>query len=445
MKALFYMSSSIMKKPKNKFILAVIAIIACIIFSQVYIAFSHKNTDTNSYLTLLEWQGTLNENLLEIQDKNLLKSWDTIRIIWDASLGIVEWGDGSLTRLGGNTKISIEQNQISRDYSTINISFQLIAGKTWSNVVSFIGKDSSFTQSFQWIEAGVRGTVFDVDLDNEYIHVSDHQVELLLDGGKKLLLEEGKALNISNFSLIELEEFLKNIQDTAWIELNERFDTAYSESLKAWLQDSLEASSPLHYIMPFTSTKFQLLQALAKSNDYKEVQQILENISPNERDEMYAAVLSKYQNINFITARDYEFYKRKVFYKKALITLGSPADTQGLVRSSVYDLQDMLELWDTNAVSDTLNFLSEHKNTLEDIDSSFLSDSIAKLPNKLWSELQEQLQGFEGILDFSLPSPEGIDVGTFEQKARDSIKSIDSGVQEFIGEKAGNLLDQFAR
>jgi len=32
-----------------------------------------------------------------------------------------------MTRLGGNTKIQIEQNEISRDFTDINISFELLA------------------------------------------------------------------------------------------------------------------------------------------------------------------------------------------------------------------------------------------------------------------------------------------------------------------------------
>ena len=44
--------------------------------------------------------------------------------------------------------------------------------------MSFLTSDSSFSQSFEGIEAGVRGTIFDVDLENRFIRVTDHQVEL---------------------------------------------------------------------------------------------------------------------------------------------------------------------------------------------------------------------------------------------------------------------------
>ena len=436
-----------MKKPKNKFILIVIWFIVSIIFFQVYVAFSHKNVDTNSYFTLIEWRATLNDDFVETQQRLLLQTGDTVRVIWDSWLALIEWWDGSLTRLGGNTKIIVEQNQISRDYSTINISFQLIAGKTWSNVVSFIWKDSSFTQSFDGVEAWVRWTVFDVDLDQDYVHVSDHEVELSLENGASITLWEWDALDITSFSLIDLENFINNIQDTAWAELNKQFDNEYFDILKQSLQSSLDSANPLAFITPFTSKKFQLTQALAQSDDYAKIQEILDTVSISEKDELYVAVLTKYQNINFISARDYEFYKRKVFYQKALAYLWSEEDTQVLVRSSIYDLQDMLQVGDVSAMSDTLWFLSEHKDLLPEVDSSFLSDSLSWIPKGLQREFLDQLENFDfgGFLDISIPDTSNIDIWDIWERAIEGIQSIDSNVQDFVGDAAGSLFEQFAR
>ena len=434
-----------MKKPKNKFILIVIWIIACIVLSQVFVAFSNTDTDTNSYLTLIKGRGTLNESFLELEQKYILQSGDTVRVIGESSLAVVEWWDGSLTRLWGNTKISIDQNEISRDYSTINISFQLIAGKTWSNIVSFIGKDSSFTQSFQGIEAGVRGTVFDVDLEKEYIHVSDHQVELTLESWEEIVVSEGAVLDLSSFSLIDIEKFLQEIQDVTWAELNERFDAEYLGFLKQALQKSLNESNPLSYILPYVSTKQNLLQTLATAEKYSDIQNVIDTIPDAEREEMYTAVMSKYQNINFIWALDYEFYKRKIFYKKALIALWEVQDTEILVRSSVYDLQDIFELWNIEAAKETLSFLGQHRDILPNIDSSFLGEWLGELPAKLRSEFQESLSWFEWVLDFKVPEVPNIDISSLEGKARESIQSIDKNVQDFIGNGALKLRDQFSQ
>jgi uncharacterized protein YxeA len=63
-----------MKKLGNKFILVVILIIVFIVSLQVYRAYSNSNVDTNSYLTLVKGNGTLNELRLNIQDEYILSS-----------------------------------------------------------------------------------------------------------------------------------------------------------------------------------------------------------------------------------------------------------------------------------------------------------------------------------------------------------------------------------
>jgi uncharacterized protein YxeA len=63
-----------MKKLGNKFILIVILIIALIISLQVYIAYSNSNADTNSYVTLIKGNGTLNELRLNTQEQYILAS-----------------------------------------------------------------------------------------------------------------------------------------------------------------------------------------------------------------------------------------------------------------------------------------------------------------------------------------------------------------------------------
>jgi len=191
---------------------------------QLYISYFANRIDTNSYLSLIEWQWTLNEQLLELETRQSLEAWDKIRIIWDSSLALIEWWDGSITRLAGNTKISIWEANISKDYTKINISFDLISGKSWSNVVSFLWKDSYFKQSFENVEAWVRWTVFNVDLEAWYISVLDHQVSLKKQDGTEVLITENKPFSLKTFSFIALSDFILNIRDTAWQDINTDFD-----------------------------------------------------------------------------------------------------------------------------------------------------------------------------------------------------------------------------
>lgn len=55
-----------MNKIRGNIFLISITIIACIILSQVYIAYSHNKTDTNSYVRLVKGRASLNETLLSL-------------------------------------------------------------------------------------------------------------------------------------------------------------------------------------------------------------------------------------------------------------------------------------------------------------------------------------------------------------------------------------------
>ncbi len=433
-----------MKKLKNKFILWVIWVIALIIFSQVFIAYSHRNIDTNSYLTLVKWNGTLNEDYLKQKSKYKLSSGDKIRIIWEASLAVIEWWDGSLTRLGGDTKISIDKNKISRDYTNINISFELIAGKTWSNVVSFIGKDSSFTQSFIGMEAGVRWTVFDVDLTKDFIHVSDHQVELKDNNGKIITVGERASLQLSNLTFLDIQEFIENFQNNAWIQINTDFDTAYFESLKKNLSEELESKTPFLFIMNLFSPKYKIIHELNTAENYENIERLLIKLPEKKRKSVYNAVLSKYQSINFVSVNDYEFYKRKVFYKKALISLAeNKQDREQFIRSTAYDLQDMIRTRSSLGMKEVLSLLSENKDILKNIDVSFLKEDLQYIPEGLRKEFKTSFEDIQNIFEFDINLKNLPNLENIWNTAKNLLKNADKWAQDFLNKSAKNILDRF--
>jgi hypothetical protein len=48
--------------------------------------------------------------------------------------------------------------------------------------------------------------------------------------------------------------------------------------------------------------------------------------------------------MNFVESSDYESYKRKLFYKKALLLLSdNEIDNERLLQSTIYDLEDIVE------------------------------------------------------------------------------------------------------
>lgn len=431
-----------MKKLKNKFIIIIIFIIALIVCFQVFIAYSHSNVDTNSYVKLVKWNGTLNEIRLINGQSNILKSGDKVRVIWESSLAVIEWWDGSLTRLWGNTKISIEENAVSRDYTNINISFDLIAGKTWSNVVSFIGSDSSFTQTFNGLEAWVRGTIFDVDLEKDFLHVSDHLVALTDDSGKNILLNEGEAINLETLSRIDISEFIANIEDAAWSQLNKEFDEEYFLDLKQKLEQATLWSNSFLFLLDFISPKYRILNSLDNSDSYEDIAVLIEKLDVQEKQKVYKAVLSKYQWINFVSANDFAAYKKKIFYKKALIALGDNQwDTQRLVQSSAFDIQDIIWSGDTQWLKETFGLLNENKDILQDVDVSFLSGWLEYIPEGLREEFIQSFGDISSIFNFDTSTVKNINTDSIW----DVLDNADGAIQDFLDKNVGGLLKNLAQ
>jgi len=348
----------------------------------------------------VKWEASLNDTLIQREKKYILSSWDKIHTR-DESLAVIEWWDWSLSRLGWNTVITIEQNEISKDYTDIQISFDLIAGRTWSQVVSFFDEGSSFTQTFDGIEAWVRGTIFDVDLENNFVRSSDHVVTLTKDDGNTIRLEEWKVLDIQEFSFVELSYFIKNMEDRAWRELNKTLDNEYINILKSKLEEEFSTNPLFLFILDYLSPKYRILQSLNKNDDFVKTENLIEKVTQNKRQEVYNAILSEYQSLNFVDAGDYDFYKRKLHFKRALILLSdSDVSTQRLVETSTFDLQDATKQKLTDGVSETLDFINSNAKSLPSIDSYLDTINLNYLPEGLLEQFQKSFSNIPSISSF---------------------------------------------
>lgn len=430
-----------MKKFKNTFIPWIIFIIVALIGFQVFKTYSYLRVDTNSYVELLKWSWDVNNTSLSLKKPIILESGDRIKTYAD-SLAVITWWDGSLTRVWEDSELEIRKNTVSKDRSLINISFYLNSGKTWSRIISFIWEDSSFTQSFDDIEAWVRGTVFDVDLSEEFLRVSDHEVQLSNQNGDTITLSEWEILSISSLTLVDISEFISNLEDTAWTEINKNFDTQYIEELTKKLQESLEIQNPFLFILEYFSPKYRLIYELDTADDFKRVQKQLDNISEKKYQEIYDSIFVRYQKMNFVEANQFEFYKRKVFYKKALVFLSdSDEGKEQLLRSSAYDLQDILETPDMPGLWETLDFLSENKDLLEGLDLSFLKSWFDIIPDWLKESFSDNLSDLKNLI----PDLWDVNIDTMSESATDALNSIDTGIKDFLDSNAGWLIDKFKK
>ncbi len=360
-----------MFKIKNKFIIFVIALIVFIVTIGIYSLLGNKE-DRSSYAILLKWNASLNSNLLKIDKKESLKIWDKLKTIWTSSLLIIEWWDWSVTRLWWNSTMQVKDLQIWDDLEQINIAFELLNWKTWSNVVSFLWEKSYFKQYFRDYEAASRWTVFNVDLSKDYINVTDHGVALTKTWEKTVYLSENKPFNIKKFSFIELQEFIKSYKDKAWESLNKRTDTKLVSNLKTRVQKDIDN--------------------IKKIGDIN----IWDNMSLEKKKEIYDKLLKEYQKLNFVKSTDKDLYDTKIELKSKLISLSSNKEKERLLESTLYDFKDIITSKDFSNIDKTMDLMFENKEYLKNIDINRFVD-LDNISDKLKDIFNKNKQNFESI------------------------------------------------
>ena len=423
-----------MKKSKNKFIIWIILLVLLTLVIQLYISYFANRIDTDSYISLVEWKWTLNEMLLPLDTRNVLVSWDKVRTIGEESLAIIEWWDGSITRLAGNSKISIWEANVSEDYTKINISFDLISWKTWSNVVSFLGKDSYFKQSFDNVEAWVRGTVFNVDLENDYIYVADHQVNLKKEDGTEIIISEDKPFSLETFSFISLTNFIQNVRDTAWQDINKTFDQKYVLGLKDALEDNFKANNPLTIFLEIFSAKHKILKELEMGQNFEKIESWSAKLSAKKKSETYDEVLSRYQSINFIDPSDADFYGKKTLYKKTMILLSEDTEEKEiLLRSTLLDLEDMIKSKNLDNIGDTLSIITDNKDLLKNIDIKSIISTEDLIPESLKNMLGDNFDDIKSLLNINIKATDfPTDIWSLKNKAEEKIADGLDGILNII-------------
>ncbi|MDD3646375.1 MAG: FecR domain-containing protein [Candidatus Gracilibacteria bacterium] len=380
-----------LKNIKNKFIIGIILLIIAIVGFQIV---ESKKIDRNSYVTLVEGTGYLykfeDEIKLEKNSRERLNSGDTIKTMGGNSLAVIEWGDGSITRLGANSELKVRENEVSDNLNTIQISFDLEKGKTWSNVINFMGEDSYFKEYYVDMEAAVRGTVFEVNLENNYVYVDKHEITVTKDNGDSIVVPEKKPFDIRTFSFIALQKFLQDSQDIIWSELNKRMDKDFFIKLKGKLGELQEVKDNLLEL----TKGIEALKGFENA-DLVSLQDSLSSLNEKTKEELYAKVLERYQGLNFVSVNETGHYDEKLKLKKLLVALSGEADQKNLIRTTLYDLKQ-IELNNTKAGENlglTLNFLNDNKEILKKLDINILEYlNFDFLPEELKNQFKNQYE-----------------------------------------------------
>ena len=423
-----------MKKSKNKFIIWIILLVLLTLVVQLYISYFSNKIDTDSYISLVEWKWTLNEVLLALGSREALESWDKVRTIWENSLAVIEWWDGSITRLAWDSKISIWEANVSKDYTKINISFDLISWKSWSNVVSFLWKDSYFKQSFDNVEAWVRWTIFDVDLDNQYIHVVDHQVTLTEQDGTETIISEDEPFSLETFSFISFTEFVQSVRDTAWQDINKSFDQQFILGLKDALEDNFKQNNPFTVFLEIFSKKYKILSELENGWSYEKIEKWSSSFSNEKKSELYEEVLSDYQNINFVDTDDTELYNKKTLYKRTMLLLSQDTEEKEmLMRSTLLDLEELVKSKNFDNIWDTLSIITEHKDILKNIDIKEIISTEDIIPESLKNLLWDNFDDIKSLLNIDIKATDFTpDIWSLKEKAEEKIADGLDGILNII-------------
>lgn len=354
-----------LKKINNKFIIWVVTLIILIITIQIKLT---DNIDRNSYVTLVTWIWYINDIKLDLDKREIVYPEDIIKTTWDNSLVIIEWWDWSITRLWWDSELQIRENLVSSNLSEIKISFELLKWKTWSNVISFMWENSYFKEYYADSEAAVRWTIFELNLDRDYIYVDKHEVKVVNSKWEEKTIPEKKPFNINTFSFIDLQKFIKDFQDIVWKDLNKKLDIEFFNKLKTKL---LEINNIQKNLL---SDSKNLLSSLENTTDPENINELLSNLDEVKKEKIYDDLLEEYQDFNFVWPDSIELYEKKLLLKKALIAVWSDRNKQNLIDISVYDLKDIIKLKQTVNLEETLDIFNSNKNFIQNIDFSFLDN-----------------------------------------------------------------------
>lgn len=347
-----------MQKIERRFLIIIILLIITIILVAVFLSLSNKGINRNAYVELINWEAFLNEEVLKINNREKLKINDYIKTYWEESLAIIEWWDWSITRLWWDSEILIESLFVSDKKDKINISFRLLSGKSWSNVVSFIPEESYFLQNFWDTEASVRGTIFNVDLVNRYIYVIENKVLLNTSEWSNILVWENNPINIDTFNFIRLDEFIKNIRDKSFDALNRLLDEELYKKLQEWLVSNMDS---FIYYMNLN----------------------IDSLTNSEKNTFYKEMLSTYQDLYFINSNNEELYKTKLSLKEKLIELAPEWDKKLLLDSLLKDLEETAKNNYYELIDPILEIFVENSNHITESMIWVINDITNKIPDSL--------------------------------------------------------------
>lgn len=143
----------------------------------------------------------------------------------------IQWPDGSVTRLGGGTDMTITKASIDKSTGKQEAEVDIRAGQAWTKVLNIVYDDSSMQVRAQNTVAGIRGTsVYTaVSATGVVMMPLEHGIEVQVGGieSREALLEgEGMVVKEGNMTRVASGTVM-----TSFVAENEKADEKYLEEL----------------------------------------------------------------------------------------------------------------------------------------------------------------------------------------------------------------------
>jgi hypothetical protein len=95
-----------------------------------------------------------------------LAAGDTIKT-GEGARAELTFPDGSVVRIGPSSELKLESASFDGKTKQVKVEAEIVGGTAWAKVATLVGKDAQFKVKTQNAVAGVRGTVFRVNVDKD--------------------------------------------------------------------------------------------------------------------------------------------------------------------------------------------------------------------------------------------------------------------------------------
>lgn len=409
-----------MKLEKKKLILLLSFIIIPFILIYKMVFFDlYFDSNTDSFVTLLDWKWSIivdwNIINLWIWNKKKIQEWYIIKSIWENSIIWLTWWDWSITRLWWDTELNIINSHFSNDLNKINVDLELVKWRAWANVKSLLWSKSYFKITWKNTVAGVRWTIFTMDINNNFIDILDHKVNLY---NKYEWIIDGywwETFSLDNLSRISLHDFLqlsvnKDLDKLLlnWKKLNEEYDKVYFKNL--YLDISTEASTynPLLQLMEVFFPKYRAIYEIDHFTNYDSLKYSIIWLKNDDLSFVYKYLLYKYQDLNFIWPDD-NLFEKKIAFRNILTLISWEKDKAIFVKSSIYDLNESVKSNNEEALSVISKYIVENKDLLLESDlNAILKDNLSSVLLDDWIKqvLLENFKSLKDLIDINNYNPD---------------------------------------